>query len=82
MNRGIIEGVGDALTLPCGGTEITFSDGSRLSFRKRDQGGGVHFIDTNGLQYFYSTPESIPPPILRRLQRVQGAVEQKKNTYD
>lgn len=81
INRRAIEGVGDAFQLPCGRTEITFSDGSRLSIPKSDQNGsssgGFYFTDSNGLQYFYSTGESIPPAVRERLQQVQGAVAAK-----
>lgn len=80
INRRAIEGVGDALQLPCGRTEITFSDGSRLSIPKSDQsvsGGGFYFTDSNGVQYFYPTGESIPPAVRERLQQVQGAVAAK-----
>lgn len=71
INRKAIEGVGDALQLPCGGHEINFSDGSRLSFRNPDQGGGVCFTDTNGVQYFYPTRESIPSAVRERFQQMQ-----------
>lgn len=71
INRRAIEEVGDALQLPCGGHEINFSDGSRLSFRNPDQGGGVCFTDTNGIQYFYPTRESIPPAVRERFQQMQ-----------
>lgn len=79
ISRRAIEGVGDAFQLPCGRTEITFSDGSRLSIPKSDQGGGggFHFTDSNGVQYFYPTGESIPPAVRERLQQVQGAVAAK-----
>lgn len=78
-----IEGVGDAFQLPCGRTEITFSDGSRLAIPKSDQsgvngrGGGFYFTDSNGIEYFYPTGESIPPAVRERLQQVQGAVAAK-----
>lgn len=82
INRRAIEGVGDAFQLPCGRTEITFSDGSRLAIPKPDQGGsscggGFYFTDSNGVQYFYPTGESIPPAVRERLQQVQGAVAAK-----
>lgn len=70
-NRKAIDGLGDVFQLPCGGHEINFSDGSRLSFRNPDQGGGVCFTDTNGATNFYATREQIPLAVRKRFQQIQ-----------
>lgn len=77
INLGLIEGIGNAAELPDGGTEITYPDGSRLSFRSTDQGYDVYFTETNGVQNYYPAGAPIPQAVLERFKQVQNTVTAK-----
>lgn len=49
---------------------MTYVDGSRLSVIQREQGGGITFTQTNGIQSHYTETDSPPETVRERLFQI------------
>lgn len=58
------------LQLPDGVVEVTYPDGSRLSVIQPDQGGGITYTHTNGIQSHYTATDSLPETVRDRLKQI------------
>lgn len=56
--------------------EVIYPDGSRLSVIQPEQGGGVTFKQSNGLQMRYNANDELPELVRTRLRQMPIVIKQ------
>lgn len=70
-----VPGIGVAAQHPDGVVEVIYQDGSRISVKQPQHGGGVTLTQATGHQYFYTAKDELPEQLRVRLTQMPIVVK-------
>lgn len=68
-------GIGVAAQHPDGVVEVIYQDGTRISVKQPQHGGGVTLTQANGTQYYYTAKDELPELLRVRLTQMPIVVK-------
>lgn len=70
-----VPGIGVAAQYPDGVVEVTYQDGTRISVKQPQHGGGVTFTQANGNHNYYTAKDELPELLRVRLTQMPIVVK-------